>query len=667
MSVVLLLGALCVLTVGGTLCLIVGGRSHRANLLGGAVSVAGAIPAVIAAGRSLCTGQASELRAPWPMPFGSFRLAIDGLSAFFVIAIAVVCGLAAVYGAAYMKSYAGRKNLGLSWFFYNILFAGMLVVVTAANGMLFLFAWEAMSLASFFLVMSEYEREEVRQAGWTYLVATHLGTSFLFALFLLLGRQAETLDFGGFVSSGGAAPAGALYLLALVGFGTKAGLMPMHVWLPAAHPAAPSHVSAVMSGVMIKTGIYGLLRVLTFLGEPQAWPSWWGWALVGIGAASGVGGVLFALAQRDLKRLLAYSSVENIGIIAMGLGVWLLGIRAGNHGVAAMGLLGALLHVWNHAIFKSLLFMGAGAVNHAAGTRDIERLGGLLKRMRQTGLACIVGSAAICGLPPLNGFVSELLIYLAAFSGLADSAGPSAAWLLAIVALATIGGLAVACFTKVIGIVFLGEGRSDSAAQAHEAPAMIRLPMLVLAVLCLFIGLLSPLAVGLLEPATTRLLPTAAALGCEPETAYLGWLWRVSAAAAALLAIAVVLAALRRLLFSNRTVVEAPTWDCGYAAPTARMQYTASSFAWPIIDMFRFLLRPRVRIEPPEGLFPERGRVESATDDVVLRYGYAPLFRSIEWLAARLRWVQEGRNQLYVLYIASTLLILLFWKLGIAR
>ena len=253
--------------------------------------------------------------------------------------------------------------------------------------------------------------------------------------------------------------AGVLFLLAVIGFGTKAGFMPLHVWLPEAHPAAPSHVSAVMSGVMIKTGIYGLMRAFTFLGTP---PLWWGWVLVAIGLTSGVLGVLFALAQHDLKRLLAYHSVENIGIIALGLGVGLLGMSTGSPVLIVLGFGGALLHVLNHALFKGLLFLGAGAVVHGTGTREIDQLGGLLKRMPWTAATFLVGAVAISGLPPLNGFVSEFLIYLGAFKGGISTGGPVAVPLLALIAgLALIGGLAVACFTKAFGIVFLGEPRSE--------------------------------------------------------------------------------------------------------------------------------------------------------------------------------------------------------------
>ncbi len=663
MSVVLLLISVGVLLSGGAACAALGTRGS-ANRLGAAVGVLGAIPAILGAAHALCTGQTSAFHMHWSVPFGSFRLAVDGLSAFFILIIAVICGLAAVYGAGYLKADIGRKNLGASWCFYNVLFASMLLVVTARNGMLFLLAWEFMSLASFFLVMFDHERPEVREAGWTYLVATHLGTAFLLALFVLLGWQHQTMDFERFALPADSMSAGVLFLLAVVGFGTKAGFMPMHVWLPEAHPAAPSHVSAVMSGVMIKTGIYGILRTLTFLGTP---PEWWGWTLLVIGAVSGIGGVLLALAQRDLKRLLAYSSVENIGIICMALGLWLLGISTGNTTLATLGLLGGLLHIWNHAIFKSLLFLGAGAVAHGTGTRDIEQLGGLLKRMGQTGVAFLIGSAAICGLPPFNGFVSEFLLYVGALSGIAQAgrSDVAAAGMVALGALAIIGGLAVACFTKVFGIVFLGEPRSDLAAHAHEASASMRLPMAVLAGLCMLIGLLGPLVVRAVAPLTSGLfLPAAATVANSTGIDIVGLLWRISAGAALLLVLILALAIVRRRLLGGRVMEQAGTWDCGYVAPTTRMQYTASSFAWPILDMFRLLLRPRLDRRLPTGLFPQQASFESRSEDIFRRFGYAPLFGAFRSLADRLHWFQQGRNQLYVLYIAVTLLILLLWKLG---
>jgi hydrogenase-4 component B len=440
----------------------------------------------------------------------------------------------------------------------------------------------------------------------------------------------------------------------------------MHVWLPEAHPAAPSHVSAMMSGVMIKTGIYGLLRVLTMLGEP---PTWWGWTLVGIGVVSGVMGVLYALSQHDLKRLLAYHSVENIGIIALGLGVGLLGITYESPAMAALGFTGALLHVINHAVFKSLLFLDAGAVLHAASTGEMDRLGGLLKRMPVTGTTFLIGAAAISGLPPLNGFVSELLIYLGAMAGLDGQSHAAAAWpligVLVVGGLALIGGLAAACFSKAFGIVFLGEPRSDEAARAHEVGAAMRWPMVVLAGLCVVIGLAAPLWPLVLQPAMAILVPDnlreAAASGAKQAA---GSLLAMVVGSYVLLGLIVLIASLRRKLLAGRRVEQTVTWGCGYAAPTPRMQYTASSFARPLTLWFRQFLQPTDELHQPRGLFPKNASLHTHTPDLFRRFVYEPLFAGIAWLASKLRWLQEGHIQIYVLYIALTILILLIWKLG---
>ena len=388
------------------------------------------------------------MRADWQIPFGEFHLALDPLSTAFLIPILLLSAAASVYAIGYLRGQPAAK-VRLSIFMYLLLVVSMCVVGCARDAVLFLVAWEIMALSSFFLVLYDSDRADVRQAGWMYLVASHIGTAFIIALFLLIGHTAGSFDFDRWTNlpSSGAAGLSTCFILAVIGFGTKAGFWPLHVWLPEAHPAAPSHVSAVMSGVMIKTGIYGLMRMLTFLGPP---PAWWGLTILGIGILSGILGVLFALAQHDLKRLLAYHSVENIGIIAIGMGAGMIGISFGLNDVALLGFAGSILHVTNHALFKGLLFLGAGSVAHATGTRNIESLGGLMKKMPVTGATFMTGSAAISGLPPLNGFVSEFLIYAACFKLALSGAWGGAIGGCAIAALALIGGLAAACFAKAL-------------------------------------------------------------------------------------------------------------------------------------------------------------------------------------------------------------------------
>jgi NADH:ubiquinone oxidoreductase subunit 5 (subunit L)/multisubunit Na+/H+ antiporter MnhA subunit len=374
-------------------------------------------------------------------------------------------------------------------------------------------------------------------------------------------------------------------------------------------------------------------------------------------------GVLFALAQHDIKRLLAYHSVENIGIISLGLGLWLLGVSTDNVNLAALGLMGGLLHVLNHAVFKSLLFFGAGAMAHASGTRNMDLMGGLQKRMPQTALTFGIGAAAICGLPPLNGFVSEFLIYLGAFGLLAKAGVPGSSvtgGLITLAALGLIGGLAAACFAKVFGIVFLGEPRTEQAAAAHEAPGAMRFSMTILAALCIVLGLAGPLAVKLVAPVAGQLLGTTQIQ--EITVMAGGLLWKITLGGLALIFLSCFCWNLRRRLLAGRVNGVSPTWDCGYAAPDSRMQYTASSFAWPVINMFRWVVRPRLHVKIGPGFFPRQAGLSSHSDDIIRQGLFDPIFRAVSELARRTHVLQEGRNQLYVLYIAVTVLVLLLVK-----
>jgi len=675
----------------GLLALACGRRHALAEALGAGGAAFSGLLGLALTVRALLTGDMPSLSLPWNAAVGaSFSVALDGLSAFFCLPIYLLTAVAAVFGAGYLRHWRGRKNLGASWLFYDLLAASMVLVVLARNGVLFLLSWEIMSLSSWFLVTFESEKEEARQAGLTYLAATQIGTMFLLVLFLLLGARgidavgataaasgavttaasgavtaaapgavAAALDFSRFSGIGGAA-ASAAFLLAVVGFGTKAGFIPLHVWLPEAHPAAPSHVSALMSGVMIKTGIYGIVRTLTFLAPP---PVWWGWVLVGVGSASAVLGVLYALAQRDLKRVLAYSSVENVGLICLGLGVGVLGMGGRAPVVSLLGFGGALLHVLNHSLGKGLLFLGAGSLVHATGTRNLERMGGLLRRMPATGASFLVGCLALCGLPPCNGFLGELLLYLGAFTSVMSPdfslAVPAA---VAIIALAGAGGLAAACFTRAFGAAFLGEPRS--ALEAHEGGWRLVLPPLLLAACCAVLGFLAPVVIPAMIPLAAwagRIPAAEAALLLEPASLIARG---VTIAAAVLAAAAAFLLLLRVRLLSGRKVEESGTWDCGYVKPTARMQYTASSFGQPLVSMFSWALGTRTERAAVRDPFPVKAAFSSATPDAFMQRAYLPVFSAIARVLGRMKVVQHGRLQLYVLYIAATLLILLVWKLG---
>jgi hydrogenase-4 component B len=660
----LVLNAIGILLLSGFLALIAGRSSRLCTILGSGGAFVGCVVGLYAALEAVILGSTETLHYAWDVPYGSFSVALDPLSAWFAAPTFGVCGLSAVYAAQYLRADGARRSLGPHWFFFNLLAASMALVVVSRNGVLFLVAWEVMSLSSYFLVTYDDEDKSVFEAGQTYLIATHLGTAFLLVFFIVLGQRAGSLDFDAIAVAAlpDAATAGLLFVLALVGFGTKAGLIPMHVWLPEAHPVAPSHVSAVMSAVMVKIGIYGLVRSLSLLPAP---PPWWGWTLIAIGILSGIGGILFALAQHDLKRLLAYSTVENVGIITLGLGVGLLGVTSGSPFIAVLGLSGALLHVVNHAMFKGLLFLGAGAVLHATGTRELDRLGGLAKRMPWVAAAMIVGSVAIAGLPPLNGFVGEFLIYLGALRG--EALGP--AWavpsLMVLAALALIGGLAAVCFTRVVGIALLGEPRTEQAAHAHRPGLLMTVPILVLAAGCIAVGLFPRRVVALLIPVVSRvgkIAPTP--LSIQVETA-LAPLSSIAQASFVLIVLAIVLAVVRKVLLSGREVVASGTWGCGYTGATARMQYTSSSFVQPTVWFFGPVFRTRQTLIAPEGLFPQRASFSEETGDVAKEMLYLPVFRWVGRRLAGLRWLQCGRLHIYILYIGVTLIALLIWYIEI--
>ncbi len=654
-----LLIALLSFVVGGIGAVICANRGRWPTMVGVAGVLIGCVCGIVPAVRVVLGKPPQSLRMAWDVPYGSLFLNLDPLSGFFLIPVFVLCSLAAVYGADYLEAYRPKKSLAPPWFFFNLLVASMVVVILARNGVLFLLAWEMMALSSFFLVTFEDEKESTRQAGWIYLVASHIGTAFLLVLFILLGKANGSFDFDRFSTSSGT---GLLFVLALVGFGTKAGFIPLHVWLPEAHPAAPSHVSAVMSAVMIKTGIYGLIRVMMILGAPHAW---WGWVLCAIGLSSGLIGVLLALAQHDLKRLLAYHSVENIGIIALGLGVGTLGLRAGLPVVAVLGFAGSLLHVLNHALFKGLLFLAAGNVAHSTHTREIDHLGGLLRRMPLSGAIFLIGAVAISGLPPLNGFISEFLIYLASFKGTLILDGVSIAPMLATIAgLALIGGLAAACFTKAFGIVFLGQPRSEHAERAHEVGLAMVLPGFVLAIACVLIGLLGANVVNSMATLVSEVTGLSVPIVRMSLAEAAHSITFVSYTGGALVGVATLLALGRAIALSNRSVYTDVTWGCGYAEPSPRMQYTASSFAQPLTDIFDSLLQTRRVLIAPNGLFPKEGSFATETPDPYQEYVFRPLFHAISRDLLLLRPLQQGQVQLYILYIAVTLLLLLLWQLA---
>jgi hydrogenase-4 component B len=662
MSESLVLAGIVLAAISGLPALLFGRTSLSGQRLAAVLAAAGSAFGLAGVGWFWAAGDSPPIAAPWSVAGAPFSIGVDGLSAVFLTPIFLISLLGNVYGLGYWKQTEHPESGRKLRFFYGALTAGMALLVVARNGVWFLFGWEIMALSAFFLVATEDDKQEVREAAWIYLVAAHVATLCLFALFALLNawtpREAGPFALVPLPASVPPGAATAIFVLALIGFGLKAGIMPLHVWLPSAHASAPSHVSAVMSGVLIKMGVYGLVRVTSLLPNP---PVAWGGVVLGLGVVSGVLGVAFAVGQHDLKRLLAYHSIENIGIIVMGLGLALIGRSLGRADWIVLGLAGCLLHVWNHALFKALLFLSGGSVVHAVHTREIDRLGGLAKAMPWTSLGFLVGAVAICGLPPLNGFVSEFLIYLGLFGTLGIPEGPAfPGAALAAPALALVGALAVACFVKAYGAVFLGTARSEHARHARESPATMLGPMGVLVACCFLIGLAPPLIVPLVAKGVAAWAPELTDAG--PRLLALAPLYKVSIMGAALVAAVLVGGTALWLRIRSGVTATGPTWGCGYAAPTARMQYTSSSFAQMVVGLFAWALRPRTHRPRDLPLFPRKTDFHSETPDTVLDGAVLPTFRLGARLFSWFRFLQQGSIQTYLLYIFVALIALLLWR-----
>lgn len=658
MSELLVLLGMVVAAVSGIPGLVLSRHSNIGQWVATLLAVTGAGLGLAGIGMFWVLQDSQPIVLPWAIPGGEFNVAIDGLSALFLLPVFLVSMLGGIFGLGYWKQTEHAENGRKLRLFYGLLTAGMGLLLIARNSMLFLVGWEFMALSAFFLVTTEDQDQPVREAGWIYFVATHVATLSLFALFALLRAASGSFTFtkldAGAVSPGMAT---AIFAFAVIGFGLKAGVMPLHVWLPSSHAAAPSHVSAIMSGVLIKMGIYGLVRITSLFPHP---PMYWGSTLLALGVVSGVLGVAFAIGQHDIKRLLAYHSIENIGIIVMGIGLAVIGRTLGRAEWIILGMSGALLHVWNHALFKALLFLSAGSVIHATHTREIDHLGGLSKQMPRTSLCFLIGAVAICGLPPLNGFVSEFFIYLGLFDALGIEGEPSCAGAaLAAPALALIGALAVACFVKVYGAVFLGTARTEHARHAHESGLSMIGPMGVLAACCFLIGLAPALVAPMLAQGVSAWAPELK--NVEPGLVALAPLGWISGMGLVLVAGLALTGGLLWLRLHGNLVATGPTWGCGYAAPTSRMQYTSSSFAQMLVGLFGWVLRPRTKRHQNLGLFPQHASFHSEVPDAVLDEAVLPAFHACAGFFSRFRVFQQGSIQTYLLYVFLALLALLVW------
>lgn len=619
-----------------------GPRSAR---LWAGCTVTGAAAGLVAALMVLLGGNDWEWRSGFAVGGEILHLRLDGISALFLALLCVVGGTGAAYAREYWSEARYPSSAPWGRAYWTGLISSMAVVLLSANGLHFLMGWELFTVSAFLLVTLDRQRPEVRAAGWLYLAASHAGTVCLFAFFSTLAARTGSWELGPMHEQVGLAP---LFWVALAGFGVKAGVFPLHVWLPSAHANAPSHVSAILSGVAIKMGLYGIVRFSGWLPVPAAA----GWVVIGLGATSALLGIAFAFAQSDFKRLLAYCSVENVGIILIGVGGGMLAARHEDVAWGRLALGGALLHVWNHGVFKALLFLGAGSVLHATGTREMSKLGGLWRSMPWTAGLFALGSVAVSGLPPLNGFISEWLVYLGLFE--ASLAKGPAAWaaIPATIMLAMAGALAMASFAKAGAMIFLGAPRSHSATEAHECGMGMRAPMLALASLCALIGLAPVLFWPVIARTVECWHPAWTAVSAPDSLVALGWVHPA-------FGILVIGAAAWLWKVAHRNGLQrGPTWDCGYATPSARMQYTSSSFGGIGSGWFRWVLQAEVKFSRPRGHFPSGALRLERVPETVLERILGPAAAAILQISTRVRRLQHGRLQSYILYLLAGLMVL---------
>jgi len=582
---------------------------------------------------------------------GGLILTIDKLSAFFILVINLTCINGLLFAGGYLKHYYTRKkglNISIHFFAYLFLYISMLLVVMVREGLAFLIAWEIMAIASFLLVIFDAEERQILKTGISYLVQMHIGMFFLLIAFLIVEKDTGMLGFDALKYYFKEGYHLAVFILFLAGFGIKAGLIPFHTWLPEAHPAAPSHVSGVMSGVMIKMGIYGILRVV-FQMQNDLFAA--GLITLAISLLSGLFGVMMAILQHDIKKLLAYHSIENIGIIGMGVGIGMLGVSYNNQSMIFLGFGGGILHILNHSLFKSLLFFSSGNVYQASQTRNIELLGGLMKRMPYTSVFFLVGSLAICGLPPLNGFISEYLIYSGMFSNLSglDFKG-SVIVVMAIAGLALIGGLAIFCFTKAFGITFLGEARTKQAEEASERDREMLIPQLIPVIFIAAIGIAPSLFV---KPVMDLIAGNLSLTGSGPiVTPENGSLANISLISGFFVVILTAILIFRHLHLRNVPVKKEPTWGCGYGVYNPRMQYTSTSFAYNYNHLAKPVTGTKKDINEigEEEIFPSERSFATHTGDPVKE---SIIDKPVEWswfVLKKLAVMQTGKIQHYILY-----------------
>lgn len=605
------------------------------------------------------------------IPILSFDMVLDRLSAFFVLGLCILVLCVSVYSIGYVSHYYGKRNVGLFNFLYSTFILSMFFVMTAGNVVFFFVAWEAMAMLSYYLVVFESEQVEKQKAGTLYIIMTHIGTAFLMIAFMLMYSYTKSFDMFGNTSAIPAAARNIMFVLFLAGFGVKAGVIPVHIWLPYAHPAAPGNISALMSGIMIKTAVYGILRfVLTYLGVEK---TWWGVAILVIGMVSAVLGVAYAFVEKNIKRLLAYSSIENMGIIFMGMGVAFIAFSRGNQAIGALALAASLFHTFNHTLFKGGLFLGAGSVHFSTHTLNMEHLGGLIKKMPVTAVFMLGGALSISAIVPFNGFASEWLTLQSLFCSIApDQAALNITAILSVAALAIAGALAAACFVKLFGISFLGIGRTEHALQAAEVPVIMNIGTGLLIVPCFIIGLFPMLFLQLTDNLVKELAGRSIAGKVSGPLLMADYTSQVSGNSISPFTIFVALVVLilsallvLRLVGGRYAERKYGTWDCGFEELNSRMQYSATGFSKPIEIVFRMLFRPsrKLKVEGDLPYHPETMEYSTTMESVFEKYIYTPVLRFIRNASKRIKFsVQTGSVHMYLIYIFITVLALMLFN-----
>jgi hydrogenase-4 component B len=646
-------------------------RLTIARLVAFSLALVGALLETAASCVTLAQGTTTQWTLPSGIDLFSWSVRLDPMSAFFSLALGILATAVSIFSLGYLRNW--RDRIGVLGFFYNLLLLSLALVFTASNVFFFLVAWEVMALSTYCLVSFEHAKEEARKAGILFLIMSHAGTGLMLIAFLILATAAGSLDFSSFHLLASHLPDGqktAVFSLFFIGFGVKTGIIPLHVWLPAAHPVAPSNISALMSGIVIKAGIYGMSRVFfDFFDVP---PLWAGILVLSVGVISALLGVLYALMEHDLKRLLAYHSIENIGIILIGFGAALMFRSFGYPNLAALALIAGLYHTLNHAIFKCLLFLGAGSVLQATGTRNMEKLGGLIRRMPVTAFFFLIGAVAISGLPPLNGFISEWLTYQSLLAGFGTTQSltrllfPMAGALLALTA-----ALAAACFVKAFGITFLALPRSKEAGKASEVAPSMTIGMGILAAGCVVLGLGASWFLPVFDPITQQTLGlrvSSALVAANGFVISAGAARSGTISTAGIAAMLVVLSIVPALLWlawgRKARTSRGPVWDCGLPGLTSANEYTATAFSKPLRMIFSALYRPHREIQAEFDVspyYPTAIRFESEIEPTFEKHLYDPIKDRILALANRMRAVQAGSIHAYLAYIFVALIALLLF------